>query len=256
MYYLNKIVFSLANPASFTLLLILAAVIFNFRVHTRKVATALMLLAFAYLAFFSIPFSMKFFGLPLESEYRQQNAEEAPSADAIVILGGGMCSNTNVLIYTEMSAGADRVWHAARLYRAGKAPLVIASGIDEKDSTLPLLLDFGVPADAIAVENDSRNTEENAKFTEDLLHEKLGRKAHIKVLLVTSAWHMRRAEMMFERYAPSLEIIPAPCDWEATNETVKPLESKHFIPSTGALDRNNAFFKEWLGFIGYTLFRH
>ena len=111
----------------------------------------------------------RWIGGALENEWPVVKAEEAPKADAIVLLGGGMGSNTNVYPYAEMWNGADRVWHAARLYKAGKAPIVIPTGCGERDSAVPLLCDLGVPESAILVEDAARNTEENARFVERML---------------------------------------------------------------------------------------
>ena len=111
----------------------------------------------------------RWIGGALESEWPIVKAEEVPKADAIVLLGGGMGSNRNVYPYAEMWGGADRVWHAARLYKAGKAPIVIPTGCNERESTVPLLRDFGVPESAILVEDAARNTEENARFVERML---------------------------------------------------------------------------------------
>ncbi|MBO6168035.1 MAG: YdcF family protein [Kiritimatiellae bacterium] len=254
MYYLNKLVFLFANPVSFTLILMAASIVFMAK-GRRIWALGFGVAAFAWLLVFSLPVSIAIFGLPLEKEFPPAAAEESPEADAIVILGGGMAANTNSLVYAEMSMPADRVWHAARLFRTGKAPIVLATGIGEMESTLPLMRDFGIPDSAIIIENDSRNTEENAIFTERALKERFKGKEKFRILLVTSAWHMRRALLMFSRYAPALEAIPAPCDWEAHCAIALPWEPKHFAPSSGALDRNNTFLKEHIGFWGYKLLR-
>lgn len=259
MYNLNKIVYNLVNPLSLSLaalaLSLLAALLFKKSKWMRRAAVALAGFAFLWLALFSLPVTARLVGVPLERAYPVQRAEDAPQADAIVVLGGGMASNTNSLVYAEMQGGADRAWQAARLYRAGKAPFVVATGVCELDSTKPLLVDFGIPEDAIAIENESRNTEENASFTERLLRERFGADAKLTILLVTSAWHMRRSELMFARYAPSLSVIPSAADYEATCAIVRPLERKDFIPSADALMRNTAFFKEHLGYWGYKIFR-
>jgi len=226
-------------------------------------------------------------GGALEHEWPIVRAEEAPKADAIVVLGGGMGSNTNVYPYAEMWNGADRVWHAARLYKAGKAPIVIPTGCGERESTVPLLRDLGVPERAIVVEDAARNTEENARFVERMIKSRVehvervegegmdsrvergdgaggngrvdraerveGRKP--RVLLVTSAWHMRRSVLMYRKYAPSLEIIPAAADYEATVITGHPFAFKDIWPDAGMLFANSYIFKEYLGYWGYKLVR-
>ena len=238
----------------------------------------------------------RWIGGALEREWPVVRAEDAPKADAIVLLGGGMGSNMNVYPYAEMWNGADRVWHAARLYKAGKAPIVIPTGCGERESAVPLLHDFGVPDEAILVEDKARNTEENAKFVEKMINgrvervdrvegsggidsrvervdrvEEVGKNGRVdrvervekkegegrkhRVLLVTSAWHMRRAVLMYRKYAPSLEVIPAATDYEATVITGYPFAFKDIWPDANMLFCNSYIFKEYLGYWGYRLAR-
>ena len=244
----------------------------------------------------------RWIGCALENEWPVVRAEEAPKADAIVLLGGGMGANTKVYPYAEMWNGADRVWHAARLYKAGKAPIVIPTGCGERESTVPLLRDFGVPESAIVVEDAARNTEENARFVERMLKmshaeaqrrgEGEGKNGRVdggeidsrvervegegmdsrvervecvegeegevrkpRVLLVTSAWHMRRSVLMYRKYAPNLEIIPAAADYEATVITGRPFAFKDIWPDSNMLFANSYIFKEYIGYWGYRLLR-
>ena len=130
---------------------------------------------------------------------------------------------------------------------------MIASGTGEREATVPLLRDFGVAEAAIVVEDKARNTEENAKFVENILATKNTKDA--KILLVTSAWHMRRSVLMFEKYAPNLEIIPAATDYEALVRTGKGFRLDDLMPSADCLSANSAYFKEYIGYWGYRLFR-
>lgn len=255
MYVLNKIVGALLNPLALGLLLVLAAALcagFR-RVRAACVCAAV---AFAWFWFWSTKTAFLMLGLPLETEFPVEKAEDAPVCDAIVLLGGGMGSNTNRLPYAEMWSGADRAWHAARLFRAGRAPLVIPSGRCEEESTVPLLLDFGVPRAAIAVEGAARNTEENAKFVERLLAARAGGEParRPRVLLVTSAWHMRRSLLMYRMYAPGLDIVPAAADHEAI-ASWRSFQLDDLVPTADCLGRTCALFKEYVGYWGYRLLR-
>ena len=254
MYLLNKIVGGCLNPLVIGLVLVIVGGLCLWR-SWRKTGFGLLVGAVAWLWLWSTPIMYRWLGGSLESEWPVVKAEDAPTADAIVLLGGGMGSNTNVYPYAEMWNGADRVWHAARLYKAGKAPLVVPTGKGEQESTVPLLRDLGVPESAIVVENKARNTEENARFVEKILEPRNTQNTRKRVLLVTSAWHMRRSVLMYRRYAPSLEIIPAAADYEATVNTSHPSCFKDIWPDTNALFANSYIFKEYLGYWGYRLFR-
>ena len=155
--------------------------------------------------------------------------------------------------YAEMWGGADRVWHAARLWKARKAPIVITSGTGEREATVPLLRDLGIPEAEIVVEDKARNTEENAKFVETVLTTKSTKNA--KILLVTSARHMRRSVLMFKKYTPNLEIIPAATDYEALVRLGNGFGFDDLIPSADCLSSNSACLKEYVGYWGYRLLR-
>jgi len=261
MYILNKIVGGCLNPLVIGMGLLLLGVI-GAGLKRWRLCLGLGVGAVAWLWIWSTPLMYRWIGVSLEREWPVVRAEDAPTADAIVLLGGGVGSNTNVSPYAEMWNGADRVWHAARLYRAGKAPLVIPTGCGEREGALPLLRDFGVPEEAILVEDKARNTEENAKFVEALMNGRVGRIAgkgpetcKQKVLLVTSAWHMRRSVLMYRKYAPSLEIIPAAADYEAMVITGHPFAFKDIWPDANMLFANSYIFKEYLGYWGYRLGR-
>jgi len=116
---------------------------------------------------------------------------------------------------------------------------------------VPFLVDLGVPREAIRAEAASRNTEENAKFVAELLK---GRERP-KVLLVTSAWHMRRALLMYRRYAPDLVIVPAPSDYESTVRRAQPFTGGDICPDYYALEESGTAWKEIMGYWWYKLAR-
>lgn len=258
MYIVNKIVGGCVNPLVIGMMLVAVGGVLHWR-GWRKTGFGFLGVSFAWFWIWSTPMMYYWMGGALEREWPVVKAEDAPKADAIVLLGGGMGANTNAYPYAEMWSGADRVWHAARLYKAGKAPIVIPTGCGERESTLPLLLDFGVPESAVVIEAKARNTEENAKFVEKLINGRVDERdvkaRKPRVLLVTSAWHMRRSVRMYRKYAPSLEIIPAATDYEATVNTVHPFCFKDIWPDASMLFANSSTFKEYLGYWGYRLFR-
>lgn len=253
-YVLNKAVGLFLNPLFIGLALMAAGLVFSgFR--RRRTGITLGVVAIAWLWVWSSGYWYAAVGVPLEREWSAVRAEDAPKADAIVLLGGGMNAAPAAYPYPDMSDAADRVWHAARLYRAGKAPIVITSGENDRASTVPLLKDLGVPDEAIVVEGKSRNTEENAIFTREKLTGRPGVPAVPKVLLVTSAEHMRRAKLMFEKYAQGLEVIPAAADYTATVRTGRGFDFRDPFPDADVLRRTSDVFREWIGYWGYRLLR-
>ena len=114
-----------------------------------------------------------------------------------------------------------------------------------------------MPESAIVVENEAKNTEENAKLVKKMVERWSGGEVEKrpKVLLVTSAWHMKRSLLMMKKYAKELEVIPAPCDCEATGRTFSGFELTWLKPEPGTFYFNSVYFHEWLGYWGYKLLR-
>jgi uncharacterized SAM-binding protein YcdF (DUF218 family) len=249
MFYVNKVVGFLLNPLMLGMLMVLAAYILHCT-QRKKLGGVFNLLAVLWFWVWSTNAFYKTIGYRLEKEFPPVAVEKCPRADAIVVLGGGMGSNTNVM-FADMGSAADRVWHAARLYRAGKAPIVIPSGLGENESTVPLLLDFGVPKAAILPEVKARNTEENALYVEELLKNNYSSATNRTILLVTSAWHMRRSVLLFSK--TSLRIIPAPADHEAFVFCSRDLIWKDYLPETDMFYRNSTMCKEYLGYWFYCI---
>ena len=186
--------------------------------------------------------------------YPPHYAEELSAGDAVVVLGGGVLPVSGALVYPDLTSAADRIWHAARLYHAGKAPLIIASGGNvwprlrrqsEAEAIRVVLNAFGVPDDVIVTEDRSRNTRQNAVFTANLAVSRGIR----RVLLVTSALHMSRAEAAFKRVG--LDVVPAAVDF-TRRKSNSPWILK-ILPNAYNLRINTILFREHLGHLVYRI---
>ncbi|MCS3826330.1 uncharacterized SAM-binding protein YcdF (DUF218 family) [Salinibacter ruber] len=187
----------------------------------------------------------------LEGQHPPTRVDSLPSAEAAVVLGGGMSPPRPPRIHPDLNDAADRVWHAARLYHAGKVPLVIASGgtqpwkrpdAREAPATNVLLQDWGVSGDAILLESKSANTYENATRTAELLD----RRGLNCVLLVTSALHMPRALAVFR--SAGIKAVPAPTDVQVGDRNYTVLD---VLPDAGALAGSTAAIREYVGYLVY-----
>ena len=186
-----------------------------FRRHS--LARALFVVAVAWPLFWSLPPVSAYLRRSLEGRYPDRPLESLPAADAIVVLGGMMRPGFVDHPLPDLGSPSDRVWHAARLYHAGKAPRIVMSGgpaplgdmlAAEGDAMGQFAVDLGVPREAIAVEAASRSTRENALLTAKILRQQ----GAARVLLVTSAVHMGRALETFR--AAGVDAEPAPTDFE------------------------------------------
>jgi uncharacterized SAM-binding protein YcdF (DUF218 family) len=122
-------------------------------------------------------------------------------ADAIVVLGCRMPPDGK-----PGGALVRRVEHAAALWYGGAAPLLLLSGGGERsrseaEAMRALALAAGIPAEAILLEERSRNTLENARFSAEILEaRRLGR-----VVVVSEAYHLFRARLLFR--AAGLRVV-------------------------------------------------
>lgn len=190
----------------------------------------------------------------LESQYPVEPIERLPKADAIVVLGGTMNPPASANPYADAGDSVDRVFHAARLYRAGLAPRIIVSGgqlfpdpdtASEAEYMKQLLQQLGVDEAAIVIEGGSRNTRENAVMTARVL-EGLGDQS---VLLVTSASHMPRAAAAFRRTGVRL----TPVSIDTMSSSVNSGIPFGYLPSVEALLTSTLCIKEWIGLAVYRL---
>lgn len=187
---------------------------------------------------------------------------ELPKSEAIVVLGGATKSQFPPRPSVDLSESGDRVLYAAQLYREEKAPLIILSGgriawkgggPSESADMAKLLVSMGVPKSAIVEEPASLNTYENAVNVKKILQE---RKIQ-QVLLVTSAMHMPRSLLIFQKQG--INAIPAPTDFlvseQEVSEPTASTEAKilNFLPDSGRLDQTTRALKEYIGIVIYRL---
>lgn len=252
-YEISKLLTRLASPLPIGLLLLCIATLMlsrgSARAARRWLGAGLLLLWIAstpVVAFHAIR--------SLEARYPAVSIAETPDADAIVLLGGGLTPPRPPHERIELNEAVDRIFHAAHLLRAGKAPLVLVSGggadyrDDQQrpaDSMADVLVELGVPREALVLERRSRTTAENARFSKPLLDE---RGAH-RILLVTSAVHMRRSAAVFRSLG--FDVIPAPADFATT--TANYANPGAWIPDPGALVGTTAALKEYAGILVYWL---
>ena len=196
-------------------------------------------------------------------EWENLAPTELPTAEAIVILGGGVRSVSSPRPFVEVNEAGDRVIYGAKLYRDGKAPLVVTSGGrvdwrgggDQAESTdMATLLElFGVPKTAILEDKTSLNTYENAVNIQKILAEK----KISQVLLVTSAMHMKRSLLIFQKLG--MKVIPAPTDFLVTEQDLQEPSSSweaialNLLPDSDRLQDLTRAIKEYLGISIYRL---
>ena len=251
MFVIHQIVNVLINPVFLVLVLLVAGLTMGWRGRAR-LGRWLLGGGVVLLFLMSWPPLVDAAGIWMEQDYPAVRAETYPEVDATVVLGGGvgMPPPGVEYPYPGMSEAADRVWHAARLWHAQRthnpeSPVKIyCTGPDVSKSTPPLLKDLGVPEDFIVALDDPLNTEEEAKRYADVLRGKT-------VLLVTSALHMKRAMLIFRKYAPEISVIPAPTDHQFIGIASRFCRWQYYFPCVDALGRFSAIEHELIGILRY-----
>ena len=210
----SRLVTLVISPLGTALVLGVLSLSLSWRTHVRA-ATVSGVTAIAWLWLWSTPAASLWICTALESQHPALPVAALPDADAIVVLGGAVLPPEASRSDVDLRAGADRVWYAARLYHAGKAPLIILSGgsdravssMSEAEAMKLFLRDLGVPDSAMLLETRSRNTRENAEYSSQLLR---AHKLH-HVLLVTSALHMHRALGEFSALPARRRVFSRQC---------------------------------------------
>ena len=139
-----------------------------------------------------------------------------------------------IMVLGSRKACDYRVPEAVRLYNEGKAPLILLSGGQVQETSLGVMAEWesmkkaalasGVPEGDILTEKLSKNTAENLMFSGKLLAGCYPQCA--KIILVTTAYHQRRAMCTAKKFMPGYDIIPCPVqkgsaakeNWYKTNK--------------------------------------
>lgn len=109
---------------------------------------------------------------------------------------------------------ARRAERAVALWRQGLAPQVIftggvgAGGVSEAAAAARHAESLGLPASAIRLEDQSRSTEENARYASSIA-------VGARVIVVSDAYHVWRAERVFGRYFPEVRGVGSVGPWSA-----------------------------------------
>lgn len=257
--YLSKLLPLLIYPLGLACLIILLVLILDrqYNWHRGLAITALAILWLGSNRWVS-------YGLARSLEWRNLPPETTPSAEVIVLLGGGTESADAPRPMTEVNSAGDRVLYAAKLYHDGAAPNILVSGgnlgFSTSRGTTPaeemreILMLTGVPEEVILGQSQSENTYEDAVYSAEILAER----DINEVILVTSAIHMPRAKALFEEQG--ITVIPAPVDFTVTEQgwdsLFKPSIGEvfiHLLPNASALGLTTNALKEYIGFAVYSL---
>ena len=182
----------------------------------------------------------------LEHAYPRVDAAQYPTADAIVVLGGGDPLRVSEAVdASPQDLRITRAGFGLALFRNGRAPIILLSGggSGEAIEMAGHLEQLGVPAAALRIESRSLTTHQNALYSAAILK----RAGRPRILLVTSAWAMPRAAASFRRQG--IEVIPAP----SFERAPIPSTTAAWLPQRALLWQSGRFLHEYLGMLFYQL---
>ena len=246
LYFLSKLLPLLALPLCLALIFLVFGLLGRFRWPV--------IVSFLLLWFFSLGLISNGLWRLLEYPWQRRLPQHAQHADAIVVLSGARHPAPGPKRITEWQ-DPDRFIAGINLFHAGKAPLLLFTGgsspfspgqLPEGELYLEEAALLGVPVSAMASTLPVFNTADEARAIRRLLPA-----SQTRVLLVTSAFHMRRSQRLFERVG--LEVLPFPVDFKARGRWAGPLWRNpiHWLPSATALANSSYALRELLGRLVY-----
>ena len=242
MIYLHKILPTFVLPIMLVIILILIGLIRN----KKK----LIYIAIGVLYIISTPiFSNNFIKLVEGSEYRKP-ISTIDSADAIVVLSG-MLEINEVGDSTYVEWGdPDRFFGGIALFKAGKAQKLVFTGgrkpwTKSEKTEGEVLKDYaisnGIPSEKIFVTKNVENTEDEAVAVKELISPSK------RIILVTLAYHMYRAQRLFEKQR--FKVIPYRVDYKVGRN--KEMVVMDFLPDAENLKRTETGIREFMGRLIY-----
>ncbi len=239
-------------PVGLSVILI-ASSLMALRLRKRTITTVL--LSTALVVLWTTSTHIVAHGLYQSLEKRHTPLKALPAVAAIVLLGDATVAPVAPREYPELNTYGDRLLHAARLFKKNTAPYLIPTGgklphagLDEftdAEVSRDLLVElFDIDSGKILVEPTAFNTHDHPKAVAEILREK---DLPFEIILVTSAVHMHRSVLVFEKYG--FTVHSAPTDFRADEKPLMRLRA--FLPDAHALAKTTAALHEYYGLIAY-----
>ena len=197
----------------------------------------------------------------LEYPWKRLDYSLVTPADGIVVLSSGRHlppGNTKIIEWYD----PDRFLAGIDLYKANKSnKLIFTGGINPLNSNLPPegeiyikeAISIGLPKEDLFTTYPVKNTLQEAKAIKKLLNNEIPL-IQKKIILVTSAFHMKRAKKVFE--GEGISVQPYPVDFKSNKSFYSSLRNPlSWIPSSSSLNRSSSAIREIIGRFVYGAWR-
>jgi uncharacterized SAM-binding protein YcdF (DUF218 family) len=249
MFFLKKLVTPfILPPGIFILALLFSGGLLIF-FKRRKIGIFNLLLGLLLWIFCSAPFSNYLLGC-LESEF---DISPNVTGDSIILLGGGIIDK--VPDFSGYGTPTDRmlarIVAAVRIQKKLNIPIIVSGGkvykntSSEAEIAKRFLVDLGVEEGRIVIEENARDTYENAKYSKEICM----RNNYKKPILITSAFHMKRAVLSFNTVG--LDVIPYPAGFKSKNR--EDFRWHSTLPRSVSLAATSDALREYFGILFYKL---
>ena len=241
-YLLTKLLPLFILPLGFSIFFLL----FNFKKLSKKKIFAVILILWT----FSLGLVADFFWKIIEYPWQRIDENDAPIADAIIVLSSGgrpkAPGKANIYEWRD----PDRYFAGISLFKKKKAPKLFFTGgntpygnefKDEGTLYKEHAISLGIPLNAITTTNKVFNTSQEALEIRRNFNQM---NSSSKIILVTSAFHMKRAKKIFEMQ--DFLVYPFPVDFK-TSKTSQWQNPYLWIPNAESLSRSSQALRELLG---------
>ena len=179
----------------------------------------------------------------LESPYYETLFDPGKKYDAIIVLGGYASKDSKGITGINAGGAFDRILTGVELARKESGDHLLIGIGNVPDSRIKEWIERWDLTD-IPIENlpSCSNTYQESQAVKKLADEN----SWEKVLLVTSAWHMPRAQAVF--ISSGVNVVPVPCDFHSTGDFYI-----NIIPQSGQLSNMQLFLQEKIGYMYYRL---
>ena len=250
-FLISKVLPLLFLPLGISLTLYLFGILFKKKIY--------FLISFIPICFFSIGIVSQYLWSIVESPWQRIEAKEALKSDAIIVLSGSRHpspGNKKIVEWLD----PDRFLAGIELYKEDKGPIIIfTNGKSPFQANMPgegelyrkEAIKNGIPSEAIINSGTVFNTAQEAIAIKKILNSLNKGNHKSRVLLVTSAFHMKRAKKVFENQG--LIDRPFPVDFKSRGKwagsSVK--DPTLWIPNAQYLASSSAALREIIGRIIY-----
>lgn len=250
MFVLSKLFWMAVQPLSLVFLLGLSSLLLMLLRWRR---TALGALCAAMLVLFLTLYTTtgSYLLQGLEARFPRPASDPANVACMIVLGGAFETEVTTTRGGIELNQAADRFVEALRLALLYPNARILVSGGDgslsgayegDAAASVRFFQAFGLSPDRLVMETTSRNTDENAQNSRQILADH----GLSNCLLITSAFHMPRSVGLFRK--AGLAVTPWPTDFRTTGKIALGFDFTQ--PTLNAQQMATAT-REWIGLVAY-----